>query len=321
MRQAFQQAHPAVQLCVLILLGFGAMFVCAAISLTPFFAMGYDLDVLSSAKSLTPENSTEIMMLNVLQLAQALGLFMVPYLIFRWLIKDHTYSVFKLRYIGLNSVLIFAAAMFAAFPLVNYLAEWNAGLEIPIESINTWVHETEKDAEGVIRLFLQMDSIGDLIFNLFLIGLIPAISEELLFRGTMQPLMLKTFKQNYHVAIWATAFLFSFLHLQFLGFFPRMLLGAILGYAAQWSGSLVLPMIGHFVNNGLAVLVAYYIGVDALDADFETLGSDANQWQLVALSTLLLLGGMWLIYRRSSFMEHALIKDQNQRVEKEDKSE
>lgn len=285
------------------------MFVLWLIAILPFMAAGYGLDVLTSVRSLTADDHIEVMMLKVVQLAQALGLFLVPYLVYRWIIKGPEYSLTELPYVSRLAPLIFAGSIFAAFPLINYLAEWNAGLTFPGEGLNEWIHQTEKDAEGIIKLFLAMDGIGDLLFNLFLIALLPAVSEELLFRGTFQPLLVKSFKGNYHIAIWVTAFLFSFLHLQFLGFFPRMLLGAILGYAAHWSGSLVLPMLGHFVNNGLAVMVAYYIGIDALEPSVENLGSDSSDIQLVATSAFMLFGGLWWIFKSSTFEDSAEIKN------------
>jgi uncharacterized protein len=303
MREDFRGAHPVFQLVILILLGFGAMFVLAVIAFIPFYLNGYGLEVLSNAKHLTTDDSLEVIMIKVMQIAQAIGLFIAPYAAYRYLVHDNTYHPFQLKHVGGISAIVFAAAMFSAFPMINFLAGWNASITFPIDSVNDWIHHTEKDAENLIRLFLETDSIGGLLFNLLIIALIPAIGEEMLFRGTFQPLMLKTFKGKYHFAIWVTAFWFSFLHLQFLGFFPRLLLGAVLGYAAHWSGSLLLPMIGHFMNNALAVLVAYFIGLDALDGSVETLGADQGQLSIALLSTLLLVAGMRLIYRRSRFKQ------------------
>jgi membrane protease YdiL (CAAX protease family) len=301
MRESIQSSHPIIQLLVFLLFGFIAMIVLAGIALIPFLIAGYGIETLGAGQSLSESDTGAIFMLKVMQMAQAVGLFIVPYLMYRWLLKEDEYKVFSLPYVGVFSALIFGAAMFSAFPLINFLASWNADLTFPIESIDQWIQKTETGAEHLIKLFLATDSAAGLVFNLVLIALIPAVGEELLFRGTVQPLMLKSFKGNYHLAIWVTAFWFSFIHLQFLGFFPRLLLGAILGYAAHWSGSLILPMIGHFTNNALAVLVAYFIGLDALDSDAEMIGSTSDQLQLVLMSSVLLVGGMFLVYRDSNF--------------------
>lgn len=71
---------------------------------------------------------------------------------------------------------------------------------------------------------------------------------------------------NSHGAIWITAALFSALHLQFFGFIPRMLLGALFGYLLEWSGTLWLPIIAHFINNAAGVIVFFVTG-EGLEAD------------------------------------------------------
>lgn len=303
MRESLRSSHPIAQLLILLVFGVLAMLLLAGITMIPFLFAGYGLDALAASNSLSKADTDEIFFLKVLQLVQAIGLFIAPYIVYRIILREDRYKPTELPYVGIISALVFGFAMFSAFPLINYLAEWNSALVFPVESINTWMQSTEQNAEHLIRLFLDTDTIGGLIFNLVLIALIPAVGEELLFRGTFQPLMLKTFKGNYHLAIWVTAFWFSFIHLQFLGFFPRLLLGAILGYAAHWSGSLILPMIGHFVNNALAVLVAFFIGLDTLDSEVETLGSSNDQIQLVLLSILVLSGGLYIVYRDSTFDE------------------
>jgi hypothetical protein len=70
---------------------------------------------------------------------------------------------------------------------------------------------------------------------------------------------------NKHIAVWLTAILFSAIHLQFFGFIPRMLLGAVLGYLYLFTNNLWVPIIAHTVNNGFAVVMAYVTGDMASD--------------------------------------------------------
>src|SRR5690606_9694418 len=99
-------------------------------------------------------------------------------------------------------------------------------------------------------------SYSALAINLLMIAIIPAIGEELLFRGGIQNIFYKWFK-NPHIAIWAAAILFSAIHVQFYGFIPRMLLWALFGYLLVWGKSIWYPIIGHFINNGSAVVTAF----------------------------------------------------------------
>ena len=130
------------------------------------------------------------------------------------------------------------------------------------------MRQAESDAMRMTQAFLVMNTPLDLLINLFIIAVIPALGEELLFRGLIQKLVYK-WKSNIHLSIWLTAFLFSAVHMQFLGFFPRMLLGALLGYMLVWTGSLWLPIIAHFTNNALAVLMTYFSGLEPLQSTLE----------------------------------------------------
>ena len=119
------------------------------------------------------------------------------------------------------------------------------------------MRKMEDQAQIFSEVFLNTATIQGLIINILLIGVLAAVGEEIFFRGLLQNLFLKG-TGNAHVAIWISAFLFSFIHFQFFGFFPRMLLGAMIGYLFYWSGSLWAAILAHFINNAVSV-VAYYL--------------------------------------------------------------
>jgi hypothetical protein len=105
---------------------------------------------------------------------------------------------------------------------------------------------------------MPQDWLGVLL-SVLVIGVIPAIGEELLFRGVMQPLLIRA-KVNVHISIWATAILFSLMHLQMYGFIPRALMGALFGYIYYYSGILPLSILAHAANNLLVLLVVNMTG-------------------------------------------------------------
>jgi membrane protease YdiL (CAAX protease family) len=131
--------------------------------------------------------------------------------------------------------------------------------------------------------------------NLLMIAILPAIGEELLFRGVLLRLF-REWTKNVHVAIIITALLFSFIHFQFYGFLPRFLMGVLFGYLVYWSGSLWVSVIAHFVNNGTAVIVAWLGARYFPNLDFNTFGSTHNPWILVASGTItaLVLLLLWI---------------------------
>ena len=297
MREAIKNAHPLVQLSALVLIGFVSMFILLGAIMIPFVFSGAGIGFISNPGSVSDPNEPAVLVLKLMQIMQAIGLFVIPYLVYRSIHKqDNPYTLVSLSG-RLGMIIVFALTMISTLPMINFLAEWNSSLTLPesLSGIENWIRGMEADAEALIRIFLNMDSVGDLIFNLLLIAIIPAIAEEVFFRGTMQPLILKVVK-NYHVAIWTTAFLFSFFHMQFLGFLPRMILGAVFGYAAHWSGTLLLPMIGHLINNGLAVIITWYIGIEAIEESIETIGANEDDALFTLLSTAVLIAGLTAIY-------------------------
>ena len=172
------------------------------------------------------------------------------------------------------SVLLSVAIVYAASPLVNLLGLWNAELALPewLSGIETWMRSSEDAAAKLTELFVKADSMNALFVNILIIGVLPAIGEELLFRGVIQKILLD-WTRNKHLAIWITAILFSALHLQFFGFLPRMFLGALFGYLFVWSGNLWLPVLAHFINNTTAVIAYYYYHNGQLDIDPDTIGT------------------------------------------------
>lgn len=135
--------------------------------------------------------------------------------------------------------------------LVGWIAQLNAKIPLPDSLIRM-----EKEAEALTMLFLKSETVWILMINLFIIAIIPGVGEELFFRGFIQKTFLRVL--NPHVAIWVTAILFSAVHFQFMGFIPRMLLGAYLGYLAYYTGSILPSMLAHTFNNGMQVLMVYF---------------------------------------------------------------
>ena len=91
------------------------------------------------------------------------------------------------------------------------------------------------------------------------LAVVPAISEELCFRGMLQPLItrLLPISSNRHLPWLLTALLFSLLHFSPIGFVSRFILGYTLSYLTSATGRLYAPILLHLVNNTLALLFLY----------------------------------------------------------------
>ena len=158
------------------------------------------------------------------------------------------------------SILLGISALILSLPSINVIAEINKNIHLPeaFKSIEDSIRKTEALAETLTSLFVNVHTLPAFLLSILGLAIIPAIGEEIIFRGFFQRELIQHTK-NIHVSVWVAAAVFSFIHFQFLGFFPRMLLGALLGYMYVWSGSLLVPIFMHFTNNALTLilLIAY----------------------------------------------------------------
>jgi hypothetical protein len=155
-----------------------------------------------------------------------------------------------------------------SIPALEYMVQWNAALQLPdsLQWLQVWARAKEDELAVLTRYLTTYDSPLQYILGLVAIAVIPALGEELTFRGLLQP-MLSGMVRNVHVGIWLTALLFSAFHMQFYGMLPRMMLGVVFGYMYVYSGNLLLPIAAHFLNNGLGVTFSYLTGKTPDDPD------------------------------------------------------
>jgi uncharacterized protein len=150
------------------------------------------------------------------------------------------------------------------------IIEWNQGIVFPdsLKGIEKWMKESEGSAGELTKFLTNFKTPSQLFVAMVVVAVLAGISEELIFRGVLQNITLRAFG-NPHVAIWFAAFVFSFIHLQFYGFFPRMLLGALFGYLYYWTKNIWVPIFAHFVNNGFTLLMAYLYSTKAVEVNIE----------------------------------------------------
>ena len=240
-----------------------------------------------------------------LQFMQTIATFLLPSILGAWVWSEDHKPFTWLRLTSTTHWLHYLLAvgiMLCAVPGINLLADLNSRIELPesLGFIEQILKQQEEAAAALTERFLQADNIGVLLINIGLMALLPALAEEVSFRGTLQQILAQgKLKGQIHIAIWATAFIFSAIHMQFYGFIPRMLMGAMFGYIFVWTGTLWVPILMHFTNNGLAVL-AYYLVGDSEEAKniADTFGA-GDTWWVGLISVLITSLGLLIFYRRT----------------------
>jgi uncharacterized protein len=246
--------------------------------------------------------------LKISQLVGAIILFVAPALLFAHLLFEDglrgltLYKTPQMTLLFLSVLLILIAQ-----PMISWISEMNMGMKLPasLSGIEDWMRRSEETLGKLTQAFLKDRSITGLISNLFIIAFVAAFGEELLFRGVIQKTLIHAFR-NPHLAVWITAIIFSAVHMQFFGFFPRMFLGALLGYLYLWSGSIWVPILVHFINNGAAVVFTFISG----NPDPEKLGKEAGfettdpVWAIASI--VLTIAIMILIAKRARIKPEAI---------------
>lgn len=237
--------------------------------------------------------------LRLFQFTAALGTFLLPPLAAGFLFSADVPGYVGLRHKpGLQGLLLVFLLLPATLPFINWMIAVNSSLHLPasLAGAEQWMKETEEKAAAMTELLLSGTGIDALLSNLLVIALLPALGEELLFRGLIQRLFTDLTGRR-AVAIVFTAFLFSALHLQFYGFLPRFALGLALGYFYVWSGSLWLPVAAHFFNNAAAVIMHWLVAREGISINPDTFGAEPGQEILLAGSVFLTWTGLWLLKR------------------------
>ena len=246
------------------------------------------------------------------QLIQTAALFLLPPFLMAFLWAKQPLEWLKLksetRGYGLWAIFL----MLMALPAINLVGYFNQQMSLPafLEPLEQWMKTSEESAARLTEQFLNVSTYGGLIINILLMALLPAVAEELTFRGVLQNLFevkdetLKKKGNRVHIAIWCSAILFSAIHMQFYGFLPRMLMGALFGYALVWTGSLWIPILMHFTNNAMAVILYFLAIRSGWDMDkVDTIGTNDTLW-LGVVSLVLTIIGIYA-FRRSTTMSNA----------------
>ena len=296
----------------LIIVGSFLLFLfVASLLAVPIFDLTPE-ELITIIDDLSESENMEIM--KYFQIWLSIGTFVVPAFVIACFINGKSLEYLKLNQrVNSLSIIIVILLMLVALPVINLLAKWNAEMDLPgfLDGLESRMREMEDKAGRLTETFLESKSFAQYIVNMIMIAVIPAIGEELLFRGVIQRILI-SWTKNSHIGIIIAALIFSAFHLQFYGFLPRLVLGVIFGYLLFWSRTMWLPILAHFINNGIAVTVYYIYSKEVVEQDVDALGTGKGAVLLIFISALFMGLIMWYIYRN----EQSKVKT-NQEVDRE----
>jgi membrane protease YdiL (CAAX protease family) len=211
-----------------------------------------------------------------------IGLIILPLVYLKFIEHKPFAPFFKTETDLLKSVGLIIGIGLSFLIAISPIAEWNMKFVFPefLQEFGNWARAQEDTLAEMTKLLTHFNTPADYAIGMLVIAILPGVGEELVFRGFIQNELFRN-NRNIHLAIWTSAILFSAIHMQFFGFIPRVLLGALFGYLYYWSGNLAIPMIAHFFHNGftLTMLYSYQLGFIDINIDSE----ESAPWTLVAL--------------------------------------
>lgn len=184
----------------------------------------------------------------------------VSVVVVSYLIKANVKDYMLLHRPKLNQYLLLSFAfVFFGLPLLGPLLELNKMIDLSQwPRLNDWLKAQDTSNNNAYEAMIGEKNAASFLTSVLFMAFLPALAEELFFRGFLMNVCNGIFK-NMHVAIIVTSLLFSVIHLQVLKFIPMFFLALTFGYAVYWTGSIWTSIVAHFINNLLAVIQLYFI--------------------------------------------------------------
>lgn len=259
---------------------------------------------LSQAMLNRSDNNLRVPLL-VMQGVVSLGSFLIaPYFVWKSLTKN-SLSYFNLQSLQPLSLLVTAGLVISFAVVDSVIIEWNQNITLPdflkeidfLRGIEEWARNKENDFAEITKMLTNFQSFGEFALAFLVVGVLAGICEEFLFRGIVQRELWRG-SGNIHLAIWVSAIIFSAIHVQFFGFVPRVLLGALFGYLYYWSGNLIVPITAHLFNNGFSLVMIYLFQQKLINTDIEK--PEAAPWPAVIVCAMISIGLLYYFKKRFS---------------------
>jgi hypothetical protein len=307
--QTYLKTRPVwIQLFLFMGMAMGLMLVVTFLGVAVYAGItGGDFSQLLDPDAWDYKNPSTIHTIRFMQTMQFLGFFLIPVLLFAYFSDPDPKEYLRLRKPPRNRYWILAVAlMLIATPLVEYLGLLNRQIPFGAE-MQRWIKAKEDDANKMISFMLRRHTPDQLFLNIIFIALTAGIGEELFFRGVLQRLFIRMFKSPW-AGIILTALLFSAIHMQFFGFFPRFLMGVLLGAIYWYSGSMWVAILAHFAYDAFVITLVYF--KPELAANPEAVVIDPSAMAVTAvISAVLSLLIVWQMKKFSTTSYAEIYKD------------
>lgn len=198
-----------------------------------------------------------------------------------------------LKYLGFSRVkkpahvLLAIVLALAAIPLVEQLQS-----VLKLIDLGDKVNAMQANIEHRQEAMLTFSSPLTFIYTIFLFAILPAVGEELFFRGLLMRFINKR-TNRVHFSIFLSATVFALFHGEPYSTFPILLMGMLLGYIYYYTGSIWLSILAHFIVNGIQVTLLYMANNGMLSSKLTTM--ESYPWLVVVIALVVFCGFLYLL--------------------------
>ena len=172
--------------------------------------------------------------------------------------------------------------------------------------LNQLARELEDAYTAQVKVLSNLKSWPEYASALVIMAFFPALFEEVFFRGVLQNLLEKWWR-NPWMAIIVASIIFSIFHSSVYLFFTRVALGCLLGFIYYQTRNIWINVIAHFLNNALAVTQLFVMFKQHQNVDMDELDPHVNWWW--SLPALLVIAVLLYFLKKISFPIKQKIKE------------
>lgn len=179
---------------------------------------------------------------------------LLPTLLLTRLATNNVSSFLRLRLPKPLTLFIPLVGIFSLQQVLQVFLIYQEKIPLP-EDFQHFLDPLKQLIEETYKLLVGSTSLPELLFVLLVIAFVPAIAEELLFRGMIQRSFEKGLGSRRGLLL--TAVIFALYHLNPFSFIPLIFLGIYLGFLTMRTDSILVSMAAHFYNNAIACIAIY----------------------------------------------------------------
>lgn len=198
---------------------------------------------------------SNVMQVRFLTVAGQVLFILVPTVFLARLLSTHAAAVFPLRVPKIQETFYASVSLLLLQQVFQAYLFFQDRVPIP-EALRKILAPTKELMEALFRSLVKAESLPELIVVILVVAVVPAIVEELFFRGLIQSSFEKTLQP-----VWAAVLvgiIFGLYHFNPFALVPLIGLGSFFGFLRFRSKSILVAMTAHFLNNAMAVLAVYF---------------------------------------------------------------